>query len=129
MRFTAIDRHRDKYSVNLMCRALAVSSSGCHAWRRRPLSERCQDELPLVSAIERLHQESNQTYGSPRIYAALTRDGEPCSKDKVARLMRKHGIRAKTKKKFKATTHSKHRFPVAENVLDRNFSPEKPNES
>jgi transposase InsO family protein len=103
--------------------------SGYHAWRKRPLSERCKDELRLVSAIERLHQESNQTYGSPRIHAALIRDGEQCSEDKVARLMRKHCIRAKTKKKFKATTNSKHHLPVADNVLDRNFSPEKPNES
>ncbi len=129
MRFAAIDNHRDEFSLEPMCRALQVSSSGYHSWRRRPLSERRKDELRLIDSIEMIHQRSKQTYGSPRIHAVLTRDGETCSKDRVARLMRKHCIRAKTKKKFKATTKSKHKFPVAENLLDRNFSPEKPNQA
>lgn len=129
MRFAATDNHRDEFGLEPMCRALLVSSSGYQAWRRRPLSERRKDELRLVEAIEKIHDKSNKTYGSPRIHAALTSSGETCSKDRVARLMRKHAIRAKTKKKFKATTNSKHKFPVAPNVLDRNFNPVKPNEA
>jgi len=129
VRFAAIDNHRDEFSLEPMCRALQVSSSGYHSWRRRPLSERRKDELRLVELIEKIHHRSNETYGSPRIHAVLTRDGETCSQDRVARLMRKHCIRAKTKKKFKATTNSKHKFPVADNVLDRNFNPEKPNQA
>lgn len=112
-----------------MSRAPSVSSSSYHAWRRRPPSERCKDDLRLLDAIEKIHQKSSGTYGSPRIHAGLIRGDEQCSEDKVARLMHKHGIRAKTKKKFKATTNSKHKFLVAENVLDRNFNPKEANKS
>lgn len=129
MRFAAIDEHRDLFRLRPMCNALQVSVPGYHAWRNRPLSERSKEELRLVQLIEKIHLGSRGTYGSPRVHAVLAGMGETCSEDKVARLMRQHGIRAKTKKKFKATTNSKHKFPVAENVLDRNFNPEAPNQS
>lgn len=129
MRFAAIDDCRDQFRLGPMCRAMRVAPSGYHAWRLRPLCERKKDELRLVQRIEEIHLGSRETYGSPRIHAVLSGKGENCSKDKVARLMRKHGIRAKTKKKFKATTNSKHKLPVADNVLNRNFEPEAPNKS
>lgn len=66
---------------------------------------------------------NRETYGRPRVHAALVAKGETCSVDKVARLMRKHGIKAKIKKKFKATTNSKHSLPVAANILDRDYAP------
>ena len=130
MRFAAIDEHRAQYPLGLMCRVLGVSRSGYHAWRTRPLSSRGEEEWQLVQTIERLHGESRGTYGSPRIHAALdAMDEGVCSLPRVARLMRKHGIRAKTKKRFKATTDSKHKLPVAKNLLNRNFDPEAPNKA
>lgn len=129
MRFAAIDEHRDDCRLQPMCKAMRVSMSGYHAWRRRPPSERRQDELRLVQLIEKIHMGSRQTYGSPRIHAVLNGTGETCSEDRVARLMRKHGIRAKTKKKFKATTNSKHKLPVAANTLNRDFAPSEPNKA
>src|SRR5690606_398501 len=129
VRFAAIDEHRGQYHLPPMCKALHVSPSGYHAWRKRPLSERRKDELRLLQLIEKIHQGSRETYGSPRVHAVLSGKGETCSEDKVARLMRKYGIRAKTKKKFKATTNSKHKLPVAENILERNFNPEGPNQA
>jgi len=129
VRFAVIDEHRDEFRLEPMCKAFLVSPSGYHSWRKRPLSERRKDELRLVEVIDRVHRKSNETYGSPRIHAVLSNDGETCSEDKVARLMRKHGIRAKTKKKFKATTNSKHKFPVAENILNRDFSPKASNQT
>ncbi len=83
----------------------------------------------MVELIQEVHTRSRGTYGSPRVHAQLERNGERCGEDKVARLMRQYGIRAKTRKKFKATTNSKHNLPVAENILNRNFTPTAPNQS
>lgn len=79
--------------------------------------------------IKAVHSESKRTYGSPRIYRTLKRRGIRCSENRVARLMAACGIRAKQAKRFKATTDSRHRLPVAENKLDRQFEPEAPNEA
>lgn len=129
MKFAVIDEFRSQFALRPMCRAFKVSQSGYHAWITRALSERRKDEGRLVSLIEKIHLGSRQTYGSPRIHAVLAGTGENCSRQRVARLMNKHGIAAKTKRKFKATTNSKHKLSVAENVLDRNFEPEAPNQS
>lgn len=80
-----------------------------------------------MRAIEDIHKASRGTYGSPRILAELKGLGFKCSKTRVERLMKKHGIRAKTRRKFRVTTDSKHSLPVAPNVLERNFSPDAPN--
>lgn len=80
-----------------------------------------------MRAIEDIHKASRGTYGSPRILAELKGLGFKCSKKRVERLMKKNGIRAKTRRKFKVTTDSKHNFPVSPNVLKRNFSPKTPN--
>jgi len=124
-----MDEHRDQYAMHIMCKALDVSQSGYHAWRTRPQSDRKRIDWRLLLLIEKIHQGSRGTYGSPRVHAVLEGKGETCSKGKVERLMRKHGIRAKTKKKFKATTDSKHRLPVSANVLNRDFKPSAPDRS
>ena len=130
MRFAAIDEHRSHYPLGVMCRALEVSQGGYHAWRTRPLSDRRREEYRLVQLIEEIHLGSKGTYGSPRIHAVLAGSGDmTCSLSRTARLMRKHRIRAKTKKKFKATTNSKHKLPVAANILNRNFNPRAPNKA
>ena len=77
--------------------------------------------------IKESHKMSRWAYGSPRITYDLKAKGIKCSENRVARLMKIHGIIAKTKKKFKATTNSKHNLPVAENLLNQNFVTEKPN--
>lgn len=129
MKFAAIDEHRDQYRLTIMCRALGVSPSGYYAWKSRPCSRSQREEWRLVRLIEKIHQGSRGTYGSPRVHAILTGMGETCSEPRVARLMKKHGIRAKTKRKFKATTNSKHKLPVAANLLNRDFTPAAPNQS
>ena len=80
-----------------------------------------------LSAIRVIHRESRETYGSPRIWDALVKQGHRIGEHRVARLMRQDGIRAKTVKKWRATTQSQHRFPVAANTLDRGFTVEAPN--
>jgi putative transposase len=69
-----------------------------------------------------VHQKSRKTYGSPRIHAELNEAGHTCSKYRVARLMRQHGIVSKHKRKFKVTTNSVHSYPIAENLLQRRFN-------
>ena len=79
--------------------------------------------------IKTIHRKSRRTYGSPRIHDELKAKGIECGENRVARLMRAHDIRAKQTRRFKATTNSKHDFPVAENLLDRQFSPERPDQA
>jgi transposase InsO family protein len=119
MRYRAIQKHDRRYPIRLMCRALKVSPAGYYAWRSRPESHRAVSARTLLSAIRVIHQESRETYGSPSIWDALLKQGHGVGEYRVARLMRQHGIRAKTMKKWCATTQSTHRFSVATNTLNR----------
>jgi putative transposase len=109
------------------CDALDVSASGFHAWVARgpgPAATRRQD---LLAAIERIHAEVKGRYGSPRMAAELNARGFACSENTVAAVMKTHGIRAKTPRRFVPTTDSRHGFPVAGNILARGFEPANPN--
>jgi putative transposase len=127
MRYDFVERHRGRWPVRLMCRVLRVSPGGYYDWRGRPKSIRAARRDALVVSIKAVHGEVKARYGSPRIHAELVARGEPCCVNTVARLMRREGIAAKTKRKFRVTTDSNHDRPVAENVLDRRFEPEAPN--
>jgi transposase InsO family protein len=111
-----------------MCRALAVSAAGYYAWRGRPESARLVSDRTTLSVIRVIHRESRETYGSPRIWDALVKQGHRIGEHRVARLMRQDGLRAKPVKKWRATTQSQHRFPVAANTLERAFTVEAPNQ-
>ena len=112
-----------------MCCALGVSRSGYYAWRSRQPSAAEVRREELTEEITTIHAEVKGRYGSPRIHAELAARGHECCVNLVAKLMRQAGIAAKTKRKFCQTTDSNHALPVAENVLDREFEPEEPNES
>jgi len=127
MRYRAIQEHDRRDPIRLMCRALAVSAGGYYAWRSRPESTRSVSARTVLSAIRVIHRESRETYGSPSIWDALLKQGHRIGEHRVARLMRQDGIRAKTVKKWRATTQSQHRFPVAANTLNRQFTVESPN--
>jgi transposase InsO family protein len=117
------------YSVEYMCEIFSVSRSGYYAWRSRDNSVREAKDLKLLRAIEDVHKSSRKNYGSPRIFEQLKGMGHNVGKTKIERTMKKHGIRAKTKRRFRVTTDSSHKLPVAPNLLGRNFSPEKPNQT
>lgn len=123
MRYRFIEDHRRSWPVRLMCQVLEVTPGGYYGWRGRPASARAQASEVIVDAIKEVHGEAKARYGSPRIHAELAARGVPCCVNTVARLMREHGIAAKTKRKFRCTTDSNHDHPVAENVLDRQFEP------
>lgn len=128
MKYRAIKDHADRFSVRLMCRALRVSAAGYYAWRERPQSARQRSNRHLLVQIRAFHRRSRRNYGSPRIVRDLRDAGERCSENRVARLMRQHGIRAKRMKKWRVTTDSTHRLPVAANTLGRRFSVSAPNQ-
>jgi len=112
-----------------MIKVLGVSPSGYYDWlKRRAQGTNESRKLELVKKIEEIHQGSRGTYGSPRVFKVLKGLGEKCSKSTVERVMRENKIKAKTKRKFRVTTDSKHNLPVAPNILGREFSPANPNE-
>ena len=106
---------------------MQVSVSGYYAWRKRPPSAQMQQNAALTEQIKIVHQESDQTYGSPRIYHELKEQGIPCSEKRIARLMRLSELYAIAPKRFVVTTDSNHALPIAENILDREFSVQTPN--
>jgi len=110
-----------------MCRILEVSRSGYYAWEKRPKSQRRIDNEELLIEIRRVFVEHDANYGSPRIWDALRKKNLPCSENRIARLMRVDGLAAVQKRKFKATTNSRHNWPIAPNLLERNFSVGEPN--
>ena len=122
-----IEACKDEYPVALMCRQLDVSKSGFYAWCSRPESARSKENKVLVAEIKRLHDASRRTYGSPRIHADLEEEGFEVSRNRVARLMRENGIRARGKRRFRKTTDSDPDHRVAPNSLARNFEVEAPN--
>jgi len=128
MIFRFVSNHKSDFPIFLMCRVLEVSRSGYYAWLKHPESKRDQDDKALSQEILEIHQESFCTYGSPRVYRELKRRGKHIGEKRIVRLMRKDGLKAKTKRKFKVTTDSKHHFPVAPNLLNREFTPEEPNQ-
>ena len=128
MKYAWIDAHRKEYELADLCRALVVSVSGYRAWKHggTPQRKRLTD-AQMLALIRAIHAELKGAYGSPRITKELRARGFPASKERVERLMRENGIRARHKRRYKATTDSKHALPVAPNLLDRNFQPAAPN--
>jgi len=128
MRFQFIEQYRDEFPVTRMCKVLEVSRSGYYAWRGRPASEREMANQALYKQIKAIYDKMHGTYGSPRIYQALDKQGVACSENRVARLMRQHGLQARQAKAYKSTTRRNKADPVAPNVLQREFEAERPNE-
>ena len=129
MKFRFIDAEKGNFPIGFMCRQFDVSRSGFYAFKRRPKSPRALDEEKLVQEVKAVHMESRGTYGGPRVHEALKRRGRATSRKRVARLMRENGLAARCKKRFRRTTDSNHTFPIAENVLGRNFVAAAPNEA
>ena len=127
MKFMFIERHRNQYPVRLMCKVLEVSHSGYYTWRTRPVSKREMANQKLSQQIETIFKASHGIYGSPRVFRALRSRGVACSENRVARLMKRAGIRAKQSRNFHCTTRRHPSRPVAPNRLDRDFSAAEPN--
>ncbi len=104
-----------------MCRVLDVSVSGYYQWTQRPESNRSQETRKVKEAIRTIHKDNREIYGSPRIAVCLQEQGYRCSRQRTARLMRSMELRSKVAKKFRVTTNSNHKEPIAHNLLDQVF--------
>jgi len=118
-----------RFRVTKMCQVLKVSRSGYYDWLKHPVSQRKRKDMELKQEIRRIYHKNRQRYGSPRIHQKLLREGYQVSKKRVERLMQELDICAVAKKKYRATTDSNHSQPVAENYLNRKFTPDQPNQS
>jgi len=123
-----MEAHRKEFELVEMADALAVSVSGYRAWKRggKPNRHRLTD-AQMLALIKAIHAEFKGSYGSPRMTRELRLRGFAAGEERVARLMRENGIKAKHKRRFKVTTDSKHNLPVAPNLLERDFTPKASN--
>jgi len=128
VKFAFISAEKAKQPTSKLCRALGVSRSGYYAWSRRPPSARAVSDAKLVPLIRISHAQSRGTYGSPRVLRDLHALAHRVSCKRVARLMRQEGLAARRRRRYKATTNSRHSLPIAPNVVARTFYATAPNE-
>lgn len=120
------------WPVSLMCEVLEISTSGYFNWKRGQgepdhCPSRFQSDEALLAHIRAIHAEIKGEYGWPRMHKELLARGIRVGKERVRVLMQRHGIKARTKKKFVVTTDSKHHLPVAPDLVQRRFNSEAPN--
>ena len=132
MKYARIERHKDHWPVTPQCEVLDVSASGYFERQRRKVTDRPEPpgkrlgDAALLVHIKAVHAASKGEYGWPRIWLELRANGVRVWKERVRRLMKEHGIKARGKRKFVATTDSQHNLPIAPNLLNRNFQPDAP---
>ncbi len=127
-RYEAVYAHRSQFSVKKKCHMLSISESGYYRWLRQPESKRTIDNKELIERIKELYAEHKGMAGAPMITADLKKEARfsHVGRNRVARLMRENNLRCKCVKRYKTTTDSRHSEPVAENLLDRNFTVDAP---
>lgn len=121
MRFAFIEAEKTAFPLTILCRVLEVSRAGYYAWKRHKKSRHQAEDEALTDALLQAHRQSRGTYGSPRLHATLRRNGKRHSRKRVIRLMKHAGLSASVRRRFRKTTDSNHRSPVAPNVLGRAF--------
>lgn len=123
-------RYNQEFPIERMAKVLGVSRSGYYRFLKAEPSLRDQENKTLLDKIRLIHQTSFETYGSPRIHAELKAVGEVCSRKRVARIMRDHGIAAKMVKRFRKTTHQSEKPSfVAPDLIQQDFKTHEPNEA
>lgn len=127
MRFVFIEAQRAHYPVRTLCRVMQVSHSGFYAWRKRPECARRVEDRRVLTLVRASHKASRRRYGSPRVHRDVVDQGVRVGRHRIARLMREDGLYGRRRRRFRVTTQSRHRHPVADNVLQRQFSPSQPN--
>lgn len=127
-KFEFIKRHLDYFPVRTMCKILGISRSGFYKWINRASSKRAQYNQVLIEQIKKIHYNNNKRYGSPRIARELKVSGFHASEKHVRKLMKITSLQSVFKRKFKTTTNSFHKYPIAENKLNRDFSASRENE-
>ena len=127
MKFEFVAKHRGAWPVNLMCEALGVSRSGFYAWCSRPRSQRCQTDELIGNLVRQSFLGSDRTYGARRVWRDVLALGHDCGLHRIERLMRLQALRARPKRRGLPKDRGE-RNAVAENVLDRQFQADAPNQ-
>ena len=122
-------REEPNHAVVRLCRAVEVSRSGYYAWCRRGESARARTNRSLLEAIREIYDGSRQVYGAPRIHDELKTWNQACGRHRVARLMRRAGLQARIRRRFRVTTQSAPRHPTAPNLLAQRFHAERANQA
>jgi len=117
------------FPVTVICRVLGVSPSGYYAWAERGASVRSQRDRDLGAKVRAAHRASKGRYGSPRVHAELRAAGEKVGRKRIARLMKQAHLEGRKRRRFRKTTDSNHRLPIAPNLLQRNFTATAPNQA
>jgi putative transposase len=118
----------EQFPITRLCQMLSVSPSGYYAWRKRPLSAREMANQKLMEQIRAVYTASYGTYGSPRIYRELQAQCVVCSRNRVARLMRLYGLRARQFRRYRVCTKRNQAHRPAPNLLSRDFAAARPNQ-
>lgn len=129
MKYAFIRAQSQTYKLSRMCEILGVSTSGYYDWLSRPPSRRARENRQLVAKIKCFHQASRGIYGSPRVHQDLLESGEAVGVNRVARLMKRAGIKSKMARKFVITTDSKKTLKPAPNHLRGRFDTEGQNKA
>ncbi|MCR9178498.1 MAG: IS3 family transposase [Alphaproteobacteria bacterium] len=127
MRFAFIAKHRHIWPVSWLCKVLEVSRSGFHAWLNRPLSDRAILDAKLVTAIDTSFKASDRTYGARRVWHDVLEEGLICGLHRIERLMRQNALKARPKRRGKPGDDGE-RSVIADNILDRDFEADHPNQ-
>ena len=122
MTFAWIAAEKAEFPLTTLCQVLQVSLSGFYASRCRPESAHAQRDRRLRVLVRASFDDSKHRYGSPRVHEDLIEPQECVSRKRVVRLMQEDGLKARVRKRFKATTMSEHDQPVAANLLARQFT-------
>jgi putative transposase len=128
VRFGFIHAEKASFPVAAMCRLLEVTRQGYYMYARRPVSARVAEDAALCERVRQVFDDSNQSYGSPRVLRALRRSGMRVGKRRVERTMRSLGLTPPTPRRHRVTTKSDSSHPVAPNELARDFAATRPNE-
>ena len=129
MKYQFITRYKKAWPIDLMCRLLGVSRNAYYRYCKRRQDEQPDPEREeLLSTVKELAEASDYSYGKRRMKRALNALGYPVGRYKARSLMREAGVQARYRKKYKVTTNSNHKQPVFENVLEREFTVEKPDQ-
>jgi len=123
-----MSKWRFQYPLTILCRVCNVARSGFYDWLRRKPSRRAKEDERLKIAIKAVHNRTRKSYGARRLQAELAADGFQAGRDRIIRLRKELDIHCIQKRKFKATTNSKHTLPVSKNLLNQNFNPSAPNQ-
>jgi putative transposase len=121
-----VSENRANYPIAVMCRVLGVSPSGYYAWVKRPPSSRSVMDAALSEKIRSAHAASKGTYGAPRVRIDLAKAGMRVGRKRVARLMRNLGLTGVSRRRHTVTT-LRDRAPQAPDLVERNFTAERPN--